>query len=197
MSTLLAVEDVIDVLGGLDAWDEDDTPVLDRLITLVEALFLSQVNRRHRPYQAAQTARAEVHNGTGDATLFLDYPIAALSSVKIGANPSSPDETLAVGDLAVLRYAVGGVELRRVDGGCFGTDGDPRVVHVLYNAAADLPDDVVLAVQNVVVTIWRRRGSEDVTSDRVGGFQGEYLAIAAADPLWTLAVAANRVPALV
>lgn len=197
MSTLLAVEDVIDVLGGLEAWNEDETPVLDRLISLVEALFLAQVNRRQRPYQAAQAARAEVHDGTGRTTLLLDYPLGTLTSVKIGANPSSPDETLAIGDLAVLRYAAGGIELRRVDGGCFGTDGDPRVVHVVYDAAADLPNDVVLAVQNVVVTIWRRRGSEDVTSDRVGGFQGEYAAIASADPLWTLAVAANRVPSVV
>lgn len=195
MSTLVAVEDVIDVLGGVASFDEDDTPVLDRVITQVESLFLSQANRRERPFQAAQSARVEVHDGTGTGLLVLDYPIAALTSVLLGPDATAPAETLTVADVNVLRFAPGKATLYRVDGGTFRQNGEPRVVHVTYNAAADLPADAALAIQNVAVSIWRRRGSEDVTSDRLGGFSADYLSIAQADPLWQLALKAHWTPA--
>lgn len=176
----------------LDVDDAGDLEVLDLLIDQVEALFLAQTNRRERPFQAAQSGRTEVHDGTGMELLFLEYPIAALTSVKIGANVATPDETLTVGDLDVLRYAVGRRRLARVDGGTFGDAGDPRVVHVTYDAQADLPTDAQLAVLRVVAAVFRQRGSEDASSERTAGFSTDLAKVAESDPLWQLAVNAHR-----
>lgn len=194
MSLLLPVEDVIEVLGGLDLVTEDEVPVLDRLITMTERLFLAQTNRSQRPFQGKQAARVEVHDGTGRAMLCLDYPIEALTSVLIGPVPSSPQETLPVSDPMVLRYGLGDVVLQRVDGGTFGTRDDPRVIQVTYDAGADLPQDAALGIQNTVVTLWRRRGSEDAVSERLGSFQANFLEVATADPLWQMAVQSHRQP---
>lgn len=176
----------------LDIDDAEDLEVLALLIDQVEALFLTQANRRERPFVAAQSARTEVHDGTGGALLFLDYPVATLTSVKIGASAASPDETLTIADPAVLRYAAGQRRLARVDGGTFGDAGDPRVVHVTYDAQADLPNDALLAIQRVVAAIFRQRGSEDASSERMAGFTADLAKVAESDPVWQMAVAAHR-----
>ena len=191
MSALLAVEDFAEFLGGVD---DDEIPVCDRIIDQVESLFLAQANRRHRAFVGAQTARAEVHDSADSSVLHLDYPIAALTSVVLGYVPGTPDETLVVNDAAKLAWGVGSTRLQRTDGGTFGGAGKPRYVHVTYNTHADLPSDVALAVQSVAASIYRRRGSEDVTSDRLGGFSADYLSIAAADPLWQLALKGQWLP---
>lgn len=184
MTALLAVEDVADALGGIA---DDDVPVLDRDITLVEALLLAQCGRTARVWQAAQTARVEVLGSSAASRVVLDYPVAALTSVVLGLDPLVPAETLIVNDQTKLSWSVGSRLLERVDGGTFGgvsAGARPRYVHVTYNAAADLPLDAQLAVQSVVITRWHRRGNEEATSERIGGYQAEYAQIAAGDPLW-------------
>lgn len=192
MSALLAVEDFAEFLGGVD---DDELPVCERIIDQVEALFCAQANRRERAFVGAQTARVEVHDSADSAILHLDYPIATLTSVVLGYVPGTPDETLVVNDAAKLAWGAGSTRLQRTDGGTFGGVGKPRYVHVTYNTQADLPADVALAVQSVAASIYRRRGSEDASSERLGGFQADFAQIAAADPLWKLALQGQYLPA--
>lgn len=189
-SALVPVADAMDYLG-LEG-ETQEIPIVERLIDQVEALFLAQTSRTHRPFQAAQAARVEVHDGNGQAWLYLHYPVAALTAVKVGADATAPDETLAVSDLKVLRFGVGGRRLQRVDGGTFGCAGDPRVVHVTYDAQADLPADATVAILRAVAALYRQRGSEDAKSERVGGFASDLSDFATDDPTWRAAVAAHR-----
>ncbi len=145
MSALVSVVELKLALGD-SAEPSDQDPLYEQLTDQVQAVFEGACNRHERPFLGAQTARTEVHDGTGAAELFLEYPIAALTSVIIGADPLVPDETLATADKAVLRFAAGRRRLARVDGGVFGAIDDPRVVHVTYNAAADLPKTAKAAV---------------------------------------------------
>lgn len=187
-SALVPIADAMTYLGEEDA---SQLPLVEQLVDQVEALFLAQCGRRERPFQAEQSARVEVHDGTGTPLLFLDYPIVALTSVAIGPNPSAPTETLTVASVDVLRYAVGRTRLHRVDGGTFGDAGDPAVVRVTYDAGADLPMDVQAAILQVVAAVYHRRGSEDVRTERIGGYSAEYAAAAESNPLWKAAIAAH------
>ena len=189
-SALVPVTVAMEFLGVEDA---QEIPVLERIIDGVEALFLVQANRRERPFQAAQAGRVDVLDGTGSPVLVLDYPVTSLTSVLIGADPLAPVESLAVADVQVLRYRVNRATLTRI-GGTFGTRADPRVVHVTYNAAADLPEEVRLAVLSVTAAVYRRRGSEDASSERVGGYATDLAAVAKSDPLWQMALSAHWAP---
>lgn len=187
-SVLLPVSEAMEYLGVEDA---QEIPVVESLIDQVEALFLSQCGRRERPFVDAQSARTEVHDGTGGATLYLDYPLTTLTSVKIGANVAAPDETLNVASLDVLRFAAGERRLRRVDGGTFGDACNPRVVHVTYDAQAELPRDAQLAILRVMAAVYRRRGSEEARAERYGGFSADFADAAESDPIWKAALSAH------
>lgn len=193
-SALLSVAALHLALGGSESEAED--PRLESLIDDVQAIFEAECGRTARPFVGVQTARVEVHDGTGTTELLLDYPIGTLTSVLIGADPADPDETLDVTDKQVLRYGAGKARLARVDGGVFGARGDPRVVHVTYDAAADLPQKAraaVLAGCKVLVARW---GSEGVAAERVGAYSIDYAnfvtSAMANDPIWILGVAACR-----
>lgn len=189
-SVLVPLSDVLDYLGDAD---DQEIPVIERLVDSIEALFRAQANRRERPYQAAQAARVETHDGTGTGVLVLEYPIQTLTSVVIGPDPIAPVETLVVADVNVLRFAPGRALLTRI-GGTFGRCGDPRVVRVTYDAAADLPPEVQLAVLSVAAAVHRRRGSEDAAKESVGGYSTDLATIAKSDGLWQLAIASQWVP---
>lgn len=159
----------------------------------VEALLLRACNRTDRPWQAAQTARTEVHDGTGSVACYLDYPIGALTSVKLGYDAAAPDETLAINDKTVLIWAAGSPRLMRVDGGIFGQYTWPRYIQVVYDAAEDLPAEATRAVLQVTANLYNRRGSEDMTAERMGGYSGD-LAPELQSDAWAAVVAAHRVP---
>lgn len=166
--------------------------VVQSILDHVEDLLVTQCGRRHRPFSAAQTARAEVRDGTGTDRIVLDYVVAALTSVKIGRDSSAPNETLDITDVDVLAYAVGKRTLVRVDGGSFGGRGEPRVVHVTYNAAADLPDFCKLAVKRATALIYRQLGSEDAASESIAGYSRTMAKFGRDfvddDPIWKMAV---------
>lgn len=171
----------------------DDDELLDQLINNVEALFASETGRALGSYKAAGLACVEVHDGTGSPDLYLDYPITVLTSVKLGYDAAVPDETLTIADKSVLVYAAGSRRLTRTDGGTFGRAGQARVVQVVYDFGADLPDDASLAIKGVVAMAYRRRGSEAEKSETLGSFYSHTLVddIATTDPFWKAAVAAN------
>lgn len=175
----------------------EDEAGADQVVELagqVEAFLLGQCARKDRPFQAASAGRIEYAEGSGAATLWLDYPVAALTSVALGPDHTAPSETLVVNDQTKLVWSVGSPRLVRVDGGLFGAVDQPRFVKVTYDAGADLPSDATLAVLRVTAAIWRQRGAEDVTSERVGGYSADLAPAADSDPVWQAVVAQYRVP---
>lgn len=192
MPTLVTSWELKTYLG--DAPASADDALLEQLLDDVEARFASETGRAIASFQAAGLARTEVHDGTGAPTLYLDYPIVALTSVVLGYDAAVPDETLAVADKRVLVYAAGGRRLSRTDGGSFGRVGCARYVQVVYDFAADLPADAKLAIKSVAAMAYRRRGSEAEKSETLGSFYSHTMVdeIATTDPFWVAAVAANR-----
>jgi len=178
-----------------DAPASADDALLDALIDDVEALFASDTGRLITSFAAAGTARTEVHDGTGSPYLYLDSPIAVLTSVKLGYDSASPDETLTISDKNVLVYAVGERRLVRTDGGCFGFAGWPRYVQVVYDFGADLAANAKLAIKSVVASVYRQRGSEGMRSETVGAFYSytreDAQSATASNDFWQEAVAAN------
>jgi hypothetical protein len=189
---LVSVADLKLYLG--DAPASADDVLLGQLIDDVEALFASETGRDITSFRDAGTGRVEVLDGTGSRDLYLDYPIAALTSITLGYDASVPDETLLVTDKNVIVYAVGGRKITRTDGGLWGRAGQPRYVTVTYNYGADLPDSASLAIKSVTAMAYRRRGSESEKSETVGSFYSHTMVNDAAvdDPYWTAAVVANR-----
>ena len=187
-AVLVTLEDLQAYLGI-----DTDAELLQALLDEVEALLVAACDRQDRPFAAAaEAARTEIHDGTGTATLWLDYPASAadtVTSLVIGRDAEDPDETVDVSDIFVR---AGSRQLRRTDGGRFGCVDDPGVVHVTYTAAADLPADAALAVKRVVAAIYWQRGSEGTSTERVGGYSAELSAVAASDPVWRAAVDRHR-----
>jgi hypothetical protein len=192
MADLVTLPELKTYLGDAPTTGEDDE-LLDQLITNVEALFESATLRATGCYTAAAVGRTEVLDGTGSSRLYLTYPIAVLTSIKLGYNSAAPDETLAVANKSVVVYGVGSRIITRTDGGRFGTVRQPRYVQVVYDHQGNLPEDARLAIKSVCATAYRRRGSEDVKSETAGSFYSHTMLddIAASDPFWKMAVAAN------
>lgn len=190
MSALVSAPAVLNFL----ALGEEEAGA-DQVVTLagqVEALLLAQCRRADRPFQLAQAARVEFRDSTGGRKLWLDYPVATLTSVLLGPDHAAPSETLDVADQTELVWAVGSKKLERVDGGVFGCADRPRFVKVTYDAQADLPSDATLAVIRVTAALWRQRGAEDVKSERVGGYSADLEKVAEGDPVWQMVVQQYR-----
>lgn len=192
MPVLVSLAELKTYLG--DAPASADDALLTQLIDDVEALFASETGRAVGDY-VASGERTEVHAGTGSATLYLDYPLAedGLVSVSLGYDASSPDETLAVTDKAVLVYGEGSRVITRVDGGTFGRVGQARFIEVVYDHLGDRPTSAELAIKSVAAMAYRRRGSEAEKSETLGSFYSHTMVNSAAvdDPFWRSAVAAN------
>lgn len=191
MADLVTLPELKTHLG--DAPPSDDDALLADLLDDVEALFESATLRAPGSYTAAATGRTEVLDGTGSTRLYLPYPIAVLTSIKLGYDPAAPTETLAVANKAVVVYGVGSRVITRTDGGKFGTVGQPRYVQVVYDHQGNLPENARMAIKSVAALAYRRRGSEDVKSETEGSFYSHTMIedIAASDPFWKMAVEAN------
>lgn len=191
MADLVTLAELKTYLG--DAPASADDALLTALLDNVEALFESATLRAPGSYTAAALARTEVLDGTGSSRLYLTYPIAVLTSLKLGYDPAAPTETLAVANKSVVVYGVGSRVITRTDGGKFGTVRQPRYIQVVYDHQGNLPADAPIAIKSVCATAYRRRGSEDVKSETEGSFYSHTMIedIAASDPFWKLAVAAN------
>jgi hypothetical protein len=190
VSELVTLAELTAYLGDAPAADET---VLERLLEDVEALFEAATLRPAGSYAAAATARTEVLDGTGSARLYLAYPIVAVTSIKLGYDPATPDETLDPTNKLVVVFGVGSRVITRTDGGKFGTVRQARFVQVVYDHAGDLPENAKLAIKSVAATAYRRRGSEEAQSETIGGFYDRTMLenVAVNDPFWPTAVAAN------
>lgn len=195
MSDLVTLAELKTYLGDAPA-SSDDT-LLQALLDNVEALFESATLRPAGYYTAAATARTEYKDGTGSKSLYLDYPVSVLTSVTLGYDSS---EVLDLTDRSVIAYAVGSRKLTRTDGGWFGNVGQARYIAVVYNHQGNLPVDAKLAIESVVASVYRQRGSEGMKSETVGAFysytRDDIASATASDPFWTAAVQANT-PAVI
>jgi hypothetical protein len=156
-------------LGG-DAGSLPADAVLQMLLDGTEEDFERECGRASVPFVAAALARAEVRDGVGSDAIWLDYGITTLTSVTLGYDHSDPDETLTVADLI---YAAGSRRIVRLNG-WFGPFDAPRYVKITYDAAADLPTDVKLAVLDEATRRYRTRGSEEVKSETMGPYSVTY-----------------------
>lgn len=193
-ATLVTAAELAAHLGITDP----GSSILDNLLEAVEDEFERTIGRAETPFRATGSL-TEVFDGTGYNVLYLGYPVSTITSIKIGADSSDPDETLDFTDLDVLRYAVGSRRLVRMDG-VFGCKGQPRVVHVAYTCASDLPKDAARAVKVVAGLRYMASGAENATSERLGNWSAEFGGTSSANGAlpyeWTSAVA-NHMAAVV
>jgi hypothetical protein len=166
VSALVTIQEVKDYLAVTGTAEDG---VLQPILDDVEARFLHETARTRAPFAAAQTGRMEVLKGTGCERLHLDYPIADVTTIVLGFDSATPDETLDPDDKAVVIWAVGSTIIERIDGGWFGRFGAPSYCHVTYNTQADKPRDAARAVIQAAATVYRQRGSEDAKSETIGG----------------------------
>ena len=190
MASLVTLGELKDYLG--DAPASSDDSLLTELLANTQSLFEVATGHSAGSFVAAGTGRTETRDGTGSSDLYLNYPVTSLTSVKLGFDPSNPDETLDVTNKLVINWASGERRISRVDGGRFGWAGMSRYVQVVYDYGSDLPDAAKLGIKSVAATAYRRRGSEDVKQEMVGNFYSRTLVdqITQTDPFWQMAVAA-------
>jgi hypothetical protein len=167
-------------------------PLLQLVLDAAEELLEAECGRQERPFQAEQSDRVEIHDGTGSSVLFLHYPIDDISSIKIGADPADPDEDLDPADVAIVSWRAGRTRLTRVDDGVWGCRGTPNVVHVTYDTQDDLPLRAALAIQRVAAATVRRLGSEELRAERTATFSRDFITDQNDDPIWQQAVRGLR-----
>lgn len=186
--SLVSVAEVAEY-GGVES--TADGTLLQRLIDQAEAAFLRAVGRVDRPFQAKQDGRVEVLDGTGSSQLFLAYPIAALTALITLGYASPWDETLDPADSTLVVWAVGRRVITRVDGGCW--TGRPLYVRVTYDAAADEPEDVKLAIARRVAALYRESGAAEPSGERRLQDTEDLPRVDDPDPTWQDAVEAHLV----
>jgi hypothetical protein len=198
MSDLVTIVELKLYLGDAPASADDE--LLQALLDDVEAMY--ERDTLHAPgfYTAADTDVTEVLDGTGTTRVYLPYPIAAVTSIKLGYDSAAPDETLNTSNKRVVVFGVGSRSITRTDGGRFGCVRQPRYVEVVYDHLGDLPEDAKLPIMEVVSSVYRNRGSEGMKSETVGSFysytRDDVQAAAATNVNWQRAVELAR-PAVI
>ncbi len=188
MTPVLATVDEVLARLGEDA----ERGLVLSYLTSAETLFLAACGRPDRPFQGSEVDRLEVHDGNGRPYLWLDYPIETLTSLTIGRNVTAFDETLAVDDAGVISFRAGSRRLVRVDGGVFGCRNDPNAVRVTYTTADEVTNSASEAVIAGTLFLLRRRGAEDQSSERVGGYSADLITSLDRDPTWHQGVMDHR-----
>jgi len=179
---------VADLESWLQIKSGSETATLTRILDSVEDLLERLTGQT---FAASGAVTDELHDGTGSILLWVDRPVQSWTSVKIGTDPSNPDETVT--DQSAI--IADGRRLMRRDGKVF-TLGVMNV-RVTYTAASNLPELAKLAVLEAGAYMYRRRGKEHVRSMAQGEF-GNFSLMAELDklPIWSKAVATLSVPNL-
>lgn len=201
MTELLTVDEITEELG-ITAPTNAQKNTLGQLLEAAIADFEGETNRERLPFQDKEAGRVETLDGTGRRRLWLQYPIGAVTTIKLGRDQANPVDTLDPADVDVVVFALGSRKIERTDGGTFGPRGSPRYVHVTYDAAADLPADVRRAIKVRVLSDWQRKGLEGIRRVSELGASVEYVqpssgAAGAAPPTpWAAAVARHYRPGI-
>jgi hypothetical protein len=190
MSQLVSLTEFQQFLGVPDGKDQE---LLDLLLKGSIKLFERLCDRVSSPFSAeVQSGIVEVHSGTGSDLLALNYPIATVTTIKLGHNVSAPVEMLTPADTNQVVWAADSRFIYRVDGKWWGDYGRRRYVHVTYDAAIDAPEDAKVAVMRPAAQIYRMRGSEDASSFSASGYSQTMAQMAAEDPLFVAAIQSHR-----
>jgi hypothetical protein len=193
-----------------------DEAFIGDLLDEATALFEGQCGRTKCPFSKAIPARVEILDARpGSNQLWLDYPIAVVSSIALGRNVEAPDETLAPANADQVVWRAGERILTRTDGGLWeanspllsfargGAWPDPQCrargpswVKVVYDTQADLPKDAKLAVMRAAAAVYNQRGLEGLTNKSAGdesqSVTATFAMFADSDPAWKLAVENNK-----
>lgn len=188
-----ALVDVAAIKRHLNVTTTTDDTLLDEWAERATALLEADCAREDVPFAAAQTGRVEVHDGTGTGSLWLDYPIAAVTQVALGRDPGDPDDLLDATDPDEVTFVVGRRRLRRPVG-TFGARGSPDYVRVTYTTQADQPRQAAAAVLDVVASIYRQRGTEGSARVRLPDVDFVLRRAVESSDLWQRAVASLRRP---
>lgn len=193
MSDLVPLPDVVKFCGIGST--EDNVAFIEAIAIQVESWFLAECHRTGRPFQVAQPARTEVRDSSGGPVLFTDYPMAAVTSLKLGYDPAAPEETIDPADRTKVVWGAGDRRIARVDGRWFGCLGRPRYVEIVYDAQDDLPEDAKLAILRVTAAVFRESDVGEATVERkVDETLAELPRVADRDFVWRQAVAAHWEP---
>jgi hypothetical protein len=172
--------------------NEAERASLGPLVEAVEA-HLSDITGVR--FGAAGVITDEPHNGTGLPHLWLDQPVATLTAIKIGRDLATPSLTLDVADPdVVLVDARFPRRIVRPLGATFprGT----RNVHVTYTALDHRPADAAMALKEAVAFVWRRRGSEEARTEKIGTYVREISNAFMRLPMWKAYVNAHATKVL-
>lgn len=183
MSDLVPFQELQEFINTPKALAEGVGGVLELTLDQVEEFLLEDLNRNRIPFQVAEPARSEIHDGTGSNSVWLDYPIAAVTDpILLGHDPTNPEEELDPTDPTEIVVLVGDRRIRRVGGGgtlglvtrrrrrggpCFGPWAEPGFVHVTYDTDDDLPGPAKLAVIRGTTLIYNQRGVEETKRHRL------------------------------
>jgi hypothetical protein len=205
MADLASVDDLALLLGLTEAQAELGEDLLTQLLDGAEALFEAETGRGDVPFAAAATGRVEILEARRSRRLWLDYPIATVTAIALGADVSTPSETLAPADATKVVWRAGERAIVRVDGGVWSTtcrpfEAAPSFVKVTYNTQADLPDDAKAAVLRLAAAMYGQRPSltQGIASETLDNYsvsfvnQSMFADAARTDPAWAIAVARHR-----
>jgi len=148
----------------LDLEPGTDSVLLTGLIAEATSLFEKACGRDTAPFGAPITGRVEIKEADpGSRTLWLDYPIASITSIVSGQNVAAPDETITPADTTQVVWYAGNRSIIRTDGGMWRR-WSPRWVKVVYNTLDDRPGDAKIAIKRRVAALYGQRGKEGFTS---------------------------------
>lgn len=172
---------------GITASVDDPNGVALAIRDSVEELLESTTGAVFGP---ASTAVVETHDGTGDRTLWLKRPIAALTSITFKYDALLQDDY----EVDVVNDITCRVGSRRLVARSFNFPCGRDNVEVTYNAQANQPKIALQAVRDVTAVVFRRIGSEDARSEQIGTFQHVLLRKLEESLVWSKAVELLQVP---
>ena len=153
-----------------------DDIVLQKIVDGLEDLLERESGQT---FHSAGSVVDEPYEGTGTARLYLNRPILAVTSIKLGVDKL---DTL---DVQYVMYEVGKRRLYRTDG---NFPEGPFRVWVSYNYAENKPTAARNAILEVAAMVYRRRGSEDARSETLGPFSHSLAQAAEESVQWSKAM---------
>lgn len=142
-------------------------PDTDALLAQLERAAVAVVSAHTGRYLGVPAQRVETLAGTGTTALWLQSPPAG-DPPTVTSVEALPFEGAAPQVVGAGEYRLDGSRLVR-------TGGYPWYPSLLYRVTYEAgyeedaaPDDVTLAVLQLVSAWWKRRGKEDVTSESIG-----------------------------
>lgn len=162
-------------LADLKAWlgiDAGDT-TYDAILTNLEPRAVAVLQREANRYFGAVAETTEYLTGRGTADLWLaEVPAAIPATVIRRSGPGAKETTITAtdDDGYVLRASDREARLVRKSG---HTWADGQEFEATYNrgyVAGSEPGDVQQAVIDIVTRTFKRRGSEGLKSESVGGY---------------------------